>query len=88
MHNFVLYIVELLFPASGLQQFIEQPQDLNVIKGQTAVLRCAVENRVGLIQWGKGSINPIMLGKHNVINMVSKLSNVYTYIVLVKMVRI
>ncbi|KAL4229150.1 Immunoglobulin C1-set domain [Mactra antiquata] len=45
-----------------LQQFIERPQDLNVVIGQTALLRCAVENRVGMIQWGKGSPFPIMLG--------------------------
>lgn len=52
----------LILRACGLQQFIERPQDLSVIKGQTAVLRCAVENRVGMIQWGKGTTNPIMLG--------------------------
>lgn len=74
MHNSLLFIVVFLFPASGLQQFIEQPQDLSVIMGQTAVLRCAVENRVGLIQWGKGSNNPIMLGKLIVLNKVSNLT--------------
>ncbi|XP_052804572.1 LOW QUALITY PROTEIN: nephrin-like [Mya arenaria] len=43
----------------GLQEFSQRPQDLSVIRGQTAVIMCAVENRVGKIQWAKGQF---MLG--------------------------
>lgn len=56
------FLICLFLRVLGLQQFLERPQDLSVIKGQTAVLRCVVENRVGMIQWGKGKDNPIMLG--------------------------
>ncbi|XP_060601091.1 synaptogenesis protein syg-2-like isoform X3 [Ruditapes philippinarum] len=58
----LVFGIIFILRASGLQEFIERPQDLSVVKGQTAVLKCAVTNRVGMIQWGKGEINPIMLG--------------------------
>ncbi|XP_053408375.1 nephrin-like isoform X2 [Mercenaria mercenaria] len=57
----------LILRASGLQHFIERPQNVSFVKGQTAVMRCAVQNRVGMIQWGKGTITPIMLGSDRTI---------------------
>ena len=47
----------------GIQQFSEKPQDVAVIQGQTVVMKCAIQDRVGLIQWAKGVGTPIMLGK-------------------------
>lgn len=50
----VLTTLSLLVTAAvGVQRFQERPQDTSVIQGQTVVLKCAVENRVGQIQWVK-----------------------------------
>ena len=49
-----------LFSASGIQEFVTKPQDTAVIKGQTAVMKCAVANREGQLQWAKDGL---MLGK-------------------------
>ncbi|XP_052273577.1 nephrin-like isoform X3 [Dreissena polymorpha] len=57
-----VYLQLLIMTVCGLQQFSQRPQNLDVIKGQMAVIKCAVENRKGNIQWAKGSTNPIMLG--------------------------
>ncbi|KAL8598029.1 hypothetical protein ACOMHN_062627 [Nucella lapillus] len=44
----------LLFSAvDGTQRFLERPQNTSVIQGQTVVLKCVVEGRVGRIQWVK-----------------------------------
>ncbi|KAH3878112.1 hypothetical protein DPMN_001996, partial [Dreissena polymorpha] len=56
-----VYLQLLIMTVCGLQQFSQRPQNLDVIKGQMAVIKCAVENRKGNIQWAKGSTNPIML---------------------------
>ncbi|KAK7487590.1 hypothetical protein BaRGS_00021140 [Batillaria attramentaria] len=39
--------------ALGAQRFQERPQNTSVIQGQTVVLKCAVLDRVGRIQWVK-----------------------------------
>ena len=52
-----------MFSVYGIQQFSEKPQDVAVIQGQTVVMKCAIQDRVGLIQWAKGVGTPIMLGK-------------------------
>ena len=33
------------------EQFVEQPQDAVVSRGQNHVLRCVVQDRVGELQW-------------------------------------
>ncbi|KAI8775331.1 nephrin [Biomphalaria glabrata] len=37
----------------GAQYFQERPKDTNVIRGQTAVLKCVIGDRKGLVQWTK-----------------------------------
>ena len=51
----------LIFSVDGIQQFLEKPQDKDVIKGQTVELRCVVENKAGQIQWAKDGL---MLGMY------------------------
>ena len=53
-------VFSVLFTVSGVQEFLTRPQDTAVIKGQTATMKCAVENRAGTIQWAKDGL---MLGK-------------------------
>ena len=52
----ILYI----FSVSGVQQFSIIPQDTSVIQGQTAIMKCAVQDKAGRIQWAKDGL---MLGK-------------------------
>ncbi|XP_076438508.1 nephrin-like [Babylonia areolata] len=49
----VAALMLLLSAAAGTQRFQERPQNTSVIQGQTVVLKCVVENRVGKIQWVK-----------------------------------
>ncbi|KAH9491414.1 hypothetical protein Btru_031278 [Bulinus truncatus] len=39
--------------AHGAQYFQERPKDTNVIRGQTAVLKCVIGDRKGAVQWTK-----------------------------------
>ncbi|KAL3885782.1 hypothetical protein ACJMK2_025820 [Sinanodonta woodiana] len=42
-----------------VQEFLEKPQNMSVVKGQTAVMKCSVQNRAGLVQWARDGL---MLG--------------------------
>ena len=39
-----------------LQQFLAVPADTAVAEGETAVLECMVEHRVGSVQWTKDGL--------------------------------
>ncbi|XP_003369645.1 putative irregular chiasm C-roughest protein [Trichinella spiralis] len=58
---FVIIMVSLAISAEaeGSQRFVEHPEETKVIVGQTAVLRCRIENQEGLVTWAK---NGFILG--------------------------
>ncbi|KRZ83723.1 Kin of IRRE-like protein 1 [Trichinella sp. T8] len=58
---FVIIMVSLAISAEaeGSQRFVEHPEETKVIIGQTAVLRCRIENQEGLVTWAK---NGFILG--------------------------
>ena len=53
--------MSVFFPVCGVQEFVTKPQDTAVIQGQTAVMKCAVANRQGQLQWAKDGL---MLGRY------------------------
>lgn len=42
------------------QVFVTQPENLSVVEGATAILKCKVKNKQGILQWTR---NDFALGK-------------------------
>ena len=38
----------------AVQRFIEEPRSVSVREGETVVLACSVDNKMGVLQWTKG----------------------------------
>ena len=39
----------------AVQRFIEEPRSVSVRSGETVVLACSVDNKMGVLQWTKGA---------------------------------
>ena len=40
-----------------VQRFIEEPRSVSVREGLTVVLSCSVDNKMGVLQWTKGTLH-------------------------------
>ena len=40
----------------AVQRFIEEPRSVSVRSGETVVLACSVDNKMGVLQWTKGGV--------------------------------
>ena len=41
----------------AVQRFIEEPRSVSVREGETVVLACSVDNKMGVLQWTKGTLH-------------------------------
>ncbi|XP_076457833.1 nephrin-like [Babylonia areolata] len=53
MTSSLLGLLILVTAVLGAQRFIERPQNISVIQGESVVLKCVVADRVGNVQWVK-----------------------------------
>ena len=47
------------------QRFIEEPRSVSVRDGETVVLSCSVDNKMGVLQWTKGKVFIYHFTKHS-----------------------
>ena len=41
----------------AVQRFIEEPRSVSVREGETVALACSVDNKMGVLQWTKGTLH-------------------------------
>ena len=57
--SFLLTVILTDFSESALvqQRFIEEPRSVSIQEGQDVVLSCRVDNKMGVLQWTKGTLH-------------------------------